>query len=172
MNYNFNKDLLDHLKYGYDIISAQNKIAEDISSKTIEIISDGDKEVYEKEKFVDLEKMRLNIDTIQTDILKVSSRVLLLYQIMVSDNIEIDLPDKYRNILNSIVNNENNSFLFNVNPDGTVGYRNDDFSNMINHVSESRVSSIDLKDYYTELKKQYQAYKDSSDANAKEKTEQ
>ena len=91
---------------------------------------------------------------------------------MVSDNIEIDLPDKYRNILNSIVNNENNSFLFNVNPDGTVGYRNDDFSNMINHVSESRVSSIDLKDYYTELKKQYQAYKDSSDANAKEKTEQ
>lgn len=172
MNYDFNKDLLDHLKYGYDIISAQNKIAEDISSKTIEIISDGDKEVYEKEKFVDLEKMRLNIDTIQTDILKVSSRVLLLYQIMVSDNIEIDLPDKYRNILNSIVNNENNSFLFNVNPDGTVGYRNDDFSNMINHVSESRVSSIDLKDYYTELKKQYQAYKDSSDANAKEKTEQ
>lgn len=172
MNYNFNKDLLDHLKYGYDIISAQNKIAEDISSKTIEIISDGDKEVYEKEKFVDLEKMRLNIDTIQTDILKVSSRVLLLYQIMVSDNIEIDLPDKYRNMLNSIVNNENNSFLFNVNPDGTVGYRNDDFSNMINHVSESRVSSIDLKDYYTELKKQYQAYKDSSDANAKEKTEQ
>lgn len=172
MNYNFNKDLLDHLKYGYDIISAQNKIAEDISSKTIEIISDGDKEVYEKEKFVDLEKMRLNIDTIQTDILKVSSRVLLLYQIMVCDNIEIDLPDKYRNILNSIVNNENNSFLFNVNPDGTVGYRNDDFSNMINHVSESRVSSIDLKDYYTELKKQYQAYKDSSDANAKEKTEQ
>lgn len=172
MNYNFNKDLLDHLRYGFDIISAQNKIAEDISSKTIEIISDGDKEVYEKEKFVDLEKMRLNIDTIQTDILKVSSRVLLLYQIMVSDNIEIDLPDKYRNILNSIVNNENNSFLFNVNPDGTVGYRNDDFSNMINHVSESRVSSIDLKDYYTELKKQYQAYKDSSDANAKEKTEQ
>ena len=172
MNYNFNKDLLDHLRYGFDIISAQNKIAEDISAKTIEIISDGDKEVYEKEKFVDLEKMRLNIDTIQTDILKVSSRVLLLYQIMVSDNIEIDLPDKYRNILNSIVNNENNSFLFNVNPDGTVGYRNDDFSNMINHVSESRVSSIDLKDYYTELKKQYQAYKDSSDANAKEKTEQ
>lgn len=172
MNYNFNKDLLDHLKYGYDIISAQNKIAEDISSKTIEIISDGDKEVYEKEKFVDLEKMRLNIDTIQTDILKVSSRVLLLYQIMVSDNIEIDLPDKYRNILNSIVNNENNSFLFNVNPDGTVGYRNDDFSNMINHVSESRVSSIDLKDYYTELKKQYQAYKDSSNANTEEKAEQ
>ena len=169
MNYNFNKDLLDHLKYGYDIISAQNKIAEDISSKTIEIISDGDKEVYEKEKFVDLEKMRLNIDTIQTDILKVSSRVLLLYQIMVSDNIEIDLPDKYRNILNSIVNNENNSFLFNVNPDGTVGYRNDDFSNMINHVSESRVSSIDLKDYYTELKKQYQAYKDSTNANTEEK---
>lgn len=172
MNYNFNKDLLDHLKYGYDIISAQNKIAEDISSKTIEIISDGDKEVYEKERFVDLEKMRLNIDTIQTDILKVSSRVLLLYQIMVSDNIEIDLPDKYRNILNSIVNNENNSFLFNVNPDGTVGYRNDDFSNMINHVSESRVSSIDLKDYYTELKKQYQAYKDSSNANTEEKAEQ
>lgn len=172
MNYNFNKDLLDHLRYGFDIISAQNKIAEDISSKTIEIISDGDKEVYEKEKFVDLEKMRLNIDTIQTDILKVSSRVLLLYQIMVSDNIEIDLPDKYRNILNSIVNNENNSFLFNVNPDGTVGYRNDDFSNMINHVSESRVSSIDLKDYYTELKKQYQAYKDSTNANTEEKAEQ
>lgn len=172
MNYNFNKDLLDHLRYGFDIISAQNKIAEDISSKTIEIISDGDKEVYEKEKFVDLEKMRLNIDTIQTDILKVSSRVLLLYQIMVSDNIEIDLPDKYRNILNSIVNNENNSFLFNVNHDGTVGYRNDDFSNMINHVSESRVSSIDLKDYYTELKKQYQSYKDSSNANTEEKAEQ
>lgn len=172
MNYNFNKDLLDHLKYGYDIISAQNKIAEDISSKTIEIISDGDKEVYEKEKFVDLEKMRLNIDTIQTDILKVSSRVLLLYQIMVSDNIEIDLPDKYMNILNSIVDNENNSFLFNVNPDGTVGYRNDDFSNMINHVSESRVSSIDLKDYYTELKNQYQAYKSSINANTEEKAKQ
>ena len=153
MNYDFNKDLLDHLRYGFDIISAQNKIAEDISAKTIEIISDGDKEVYEKDKFVDLEKMRVNIDTIQTDILKVSSRVLLLYQIMIS-------------------NNDNNSFFFNVNPDGTLEYRNEDFSNMISHVSESRISSIDLKDYYTELKKQYQAYKDSTNANTEEKAEQ
>ena len=114
MSYDFNRDLLDHLRYGFDIISAQNKIAEDISAKTIEIISDGDKEVYEKDKFVDLEKMRVNIDTIQTDILKVSSRVLLLYQIMISNNIEVDLPDKYKNVLNSIINNDNNSFFFNV----------------------------------------------------------
>lgn len=172
MSYDFNRDLLDHLRYGFDIISAQNKIAEDISAKTIEIISDGDKEVYEKDKFVDLEKMRVNIDTIQADILKVSSRVLLLYQIMISNNIEVDLPDKYKNVLNSIINNDNNSFFFNVNPDGTLEYRNEDFSNMISHVSESRISSIDLKDYYTELKKQYQAYKDSTNANTEEKAEQ
>ena len=145
MSYDFNKDLLDHLRYGFDIISAQNKIAEDISAKTIEIISDGDKEVYEKDKFVDLEKMRVNIDTIQTDVLKVSSRVLLLYQIMISNNIEVDLPDKYKNVLNSIINNDNNSFFFNVNPDGTLEYRNEDFSNMISYVSESRISQLHTK---------------------------
>lgn len=155
----FLQELKNHIRYMDDSGREQDKIAEEMESKTSEIIhkkeSDGKLDI---EDFVFLEKKSFKTNVIQLDLVRVASRIRLLFQIGESEGWDVEsmLPVEQRMILKSTIDLDND-FSFMKKGERMV-YKNEEMNGMIDSSARLRVKEEDLENRYASLKEQFDRF--------------
>lgn len=169
--FDLNIELDNHLKYYKSLIKGSDTIGLSIEEKVNSIIDKKEKEdKIDKDDFVFIDSENLKLSIIQTDIIKVVSRIKLLYQLSFGLNIELSLSDNDKKIVESIVYS-GGDFVFHEVSDKLM-FIDNDLENTITGNSYNKISKADLNVMYNELKKQFDFYNSKkgglSDGKSKE----
>lgn len=155
--FDLNIELDNHIKYYKLLIKGSNDIGLSIEKTVSSIIEKKEKEdKIDKDDFVFIDSENLKLSIIQTDIIKVVSRIKLLYQMSFGLNIELSLSDHDKKIVESIVYS-GGDFVFHEVSDKLM-FIDSDLENSITGNSYNKISKADINIMYIELKKQFDFY--------------
>lgn len=171
MKIDFNLELLPLIKYYEALIKGQDRIGVDMEEITKDIIKKKESEnSFDIEDFINLEINSFNVNLYTQEMVKVASSIKTLYRICVNSKFVIDIPDKYKNILDSVI--KDNGFDFSMYVDHDVlKFKNDDFPDRIRQMCERMVDPSSLEDRYSMLKDQYEYFLKIKDQDGSKKTD-
>lgn len=170
MSFDVKKELFDHIRYFMDISDYGVLLNKEIEDKIPEII---EKEEPLVDDFSYLERARFDLSILQMDLTKSASRIRLLYQISISDNIDMDLPDEFKRVLDSIVSNNTFDFAF-CKEGNRMVFRDKEFDEFVGESCKKMFSEESLKEMQQSLKESFNGYslrkKKMEDGNKKTNT--
>lgn len=156
----FENELKNHIRYFDQCVKEQDALSKDSTGKVEEIIKkkQGDGELS-KADFVVLEENGFKANAIQMDLVKVSSRIRLLFQLGVGEKFDVEkmLGAEQRLILKQILDLDAD-FLMMESEGGRMEYRSDEMKQEIENMCEGRVKEDELEDRYNALYKKYFDY--------------
>lgn len=156
----FENELKNHIRYFDQCVKEQDALSKDSTDKAEEIIKKKQKDgTLSKADFVVLEENGFKANAIQMDLVKVSSRIRLLFQIGVSEKFDVEkmLGAEQRLILKQILDLDAD-FLMMESDGGRMEYRSDEMRQEIENMCEGRVKEDELEDRYNTLYSKYSDY--------------
>ena len=143
----FDSDIKHLISYYNHLLSAQDKVGEEMEEITKDIIRKKDEENnIELEDFIDLEEKSFMTNLYQQEMLKVSSSIKAVYRL------SINAGDR-------IVNDGESDFIMYVdNNTGSVVFKDESVEEGIKNMCKYRVDPSSLEDRFNMLKSQYEDF--------------
>ncbi len=171
--FDFNIELDNHLKYYISLVDDINKTGEDIENLVKLIIDKKEKEdTLSKDDFIKMDLLSMRLNLVQLDIVKVVARITLLYQMSFGFGIEISLSERNNKILMSIINNQDQAFIFEE-VMGNLMFKDSEIEKGIQDGCTRRIDDSTVEERYKIIKDQYDDFvkKSSLYGNKKADTE-
>lgn len=123
----FDSDIKHLISYYNHLLSAQDKVGEEMEDLTKDIIRKKDEENnIELEDFIDLEEKSFMTNLYQQEIMKVSSSVKTVYRLSINAGHDLNVDDDSKKVLDRIVNDGESDFIMYVdNNTGSVVFKDE-----------------------------------------------
>lgn len=156
----FDSDIKHLISYYNRLLSAQDKVGEDMEELTKDIIRKKDEEDnIELEDFIDLEEKSFMTNLYQQEIMKVSSSVKTVYRLSINAGHDLNVDDDSKKVLDRIVNDGESDFIMYVdNNTGSVAFKDEFVEEGIKNMCKYRVDPSSLEDRFNMLKSQYEDF--------------
>lgn len=156
----FDSDIKYLISYYNHLLSARDKVGEEMEDLTKDIIRKKDEEDnIELEDFIDLEEKSFMTNLYQQEMLKVSSSVKTVYRLSINAGHNLNIDDDSKKVLDRIVNDGESDFIMYVdNNTDSVMFKEEFVEEGIKNMCRYRVNSSSLEDRFNMLKSQYEAF--------------
>ena len=156
----FDSDIKHLISYYNHLLSAQDKVEEDMEELTKDIIRKKDEEDnIELEDFIDLEEKSFMTNLYQQEMLKVSSSIKAVYRLSINAGHDLNVDDDSKKVLDRIVNDGESDFIMYVdNNTGSVAFKDEFVEEGIKNMCKYRVDPSSLEDRFNMLKSQYEDF--------------
>ena len=150
----FDSDIKHLISYYNHLLSAQDKVGEEMEEITKDIIRKKDEENnIELEDFIDLEEKSFMTNLYQQEMLKVSSSIKAVYRLSINAGHDLNIDDDSKKVLDRIVNDGESDF----NTD-SVMFKEESVEEGIKNMCKYRVDPSSLEDRFNMLKSQYEYF--------------
>lgn len=156
----FDSDIKHLISYYNHLLSAQDKVEEEMEELTKDIIRKKDEENdIELEDFIDLEEKSFMTNLYQQEMLKVSSSIKAVYRLSINAGHDLNVDDDSKKVLDRIVNDGESDFIMYVdNNTDSVMFKEESIEEGIKNMCKYRVDPSSLEDRFNMLKSQYEAF--------------
>lgn len=156
----FDSDIKHLISYYNHLLSAQDKVGEEMEEITKDIIRKKDEENnIELEDFIDLEEKSFMTNLYQQEMLKVSSSIKAVYRLSINAGHDLNIDDDSKKVLDRIVNDGESDFIMYVdNNTDSVAFKDEFVEEGIKNMCKYRVDPSSLEDRFNMLKSQYEAF--------------
>lgn len=156
----FDSDIKHLISYCNHLLSAQDKVGEEMEDLTKDIIRKKDEENnIELEDFIDLEEKSFMTNLYQQEMLKVSSSIKAVYRLSINAGHDLNIDDDSKKVLDRIVNDGESDFIMYVdNNTDSVMFKEESVEEGIKNMCRYRVNSSSLEDRFNMLKSQYEYF--------------
>lgn len=156
----FDSDIKHLISYYNHLLSAQDKVGEEMEDLTKDIIRKKDEENnIELEDFIDLEEKSFMTNLYQQEMLKVSSSIKAVYRLSINAGHNLNIDDDSKKVLDRIVNDGESDFIMYVdNNTDSVMFKEESVEEGIKNMCKYRVDPSSLEDRFNMLKSQYEFF--------------
>lgn len=156
----FDSDIKHLIAYYNHLLSAQDKVGEEMEEITKDIIRKKDEENnIELEDFIDLEEKSFMTNLYQQEMLKVSSSIKAVYRLSINAGHDLNIDDDSKKVLDRIVNDGESDFIMYVdNNTDSVMFKEESVEEGIKNMCKYRVDPSSLEDRFNMLKSQYEYF--------------
>lgn len=156
----FDSDIKHLISYYNHLLSARDKVGEEMEEITKDIIRKKDEENnIELEDFIDLEEKSFMTNLYQQEMLKVSSSIKAVYRLSINAGHDLNIDDDSKKVLDRIVNDGESDFIMYVdNNTDSVMFKEESVEEGIKNMCKYRVDPSSLEDRFNMLKSQYEYF--------------